>query len=211
MNKKKKYIEDCILLAESEVSKLNSGILDMRGFSSYRIRHFLNNLLELLDINYLEIGAFTGSTFIPALYKNKLNKAYAIDNWSEFNEYAKGDAKTEFWRNIKNFNIENFTLFEEDCFKLDLSKIKEKINVYFYDGHHNEVDQCQALKYYYPVLADTFIYLVDDFDYSYVRKGTRKGIKEMNLEVGYEKYLKSDKPSDINSWWNGFFISILKK
>ncbi len=205
------HIENAILGAKVEVSKLNSGVLEIEGFSSCKIRHFLNNLFEAENINYLEIGVFTGSTFISALYKNKVNSAYIIDNWSEFGEYCKGDVKTQFLNNAEKHGINNFTLLEEDCFKLDLSKIKDKINIYFYDGEHTEESQCNALKYYYPVLADTFIYLVDDFDYPHIRKGTRCGIVKMNLKVRYEKYLESNISNNVNGWWNGYFISILQK
>ena len=212
MDGKIKHIKDSILDAESEISKLDPAILNIKGFSSYKIRHFLNNLLELPNINYLEIGVFTGSTFVSALYKNKCNSAYAIDNWSEFQGFVRGKkAKEQFLKNTKDFNITDFTLIEEDCFNVNLSKIKNKINIYFYDGNHEEVNQSNALKYYYPILADEFIYIVDDFDYSFIEKGTRKGISEMNLEVIYKKHLKSDKTNSIDSWWNGFFISILKK
>ncbi len=94
---------------------------------------------------------------------------------------------------------------------MDVAKIKNKINIYFYDGEHTEESQCNALKYYYPVLADTFIYLVDDFNYLCVRKGTKRGISEMNLKIIYKRYLKSNRRNNAEGWWNGYFISILQK
>jgi hypothetical protein len=62
-------IEKSILFAEIHQSKLNEDILTTYGQSSYKIRHFLNNLLELPNANYLEIGLLNGSTFISSMYK----------------------------------------------------------------------------------------------------------------------------------------------
>ena len=205
------HIKNAISKVESRSSKLPSSISRIKGLSSWKIQIFLNNLLELPNTNYLEIGVFSGSTFVSALYGNKVNKAYAIDNWSEFTNYFGEDAKTQFLNNTYKYKINNFTLLEEDCFKLDLAKIKNKINIYFYDGEHTEESQCNALKYYYPVLADTFIYLVDDFNYLCVRKGTKRGISEMNLKIIYKRYLKSNRRNNAEGWWNGYFISILQK
>ncbi len=167
--------------------------------------------MELPAINYLEIGTFQGATFVSALYKNNLNSAYAIDNWSEF-QTPGNLAKIAFLENTKDLN---FTYFEENCWKLDLSKIKHKINVYLYDGGHTYQDQYNALTYYYPILDDEFIFMVDDFDpahnWEQVEKGTRDSIKDLNLKIIYENHLKSNAKNDSTMWWGGFFVSLLKK
>jgi hypothetical protein len=209
-----KHLEKSINNAQLNRSKLPKEILDCGGFSSSKIRHLLNNILELPDSNYLEVGVFMGSTFVSALYKNSLNSAYAVDNWSEFNDY--GDIKTIFKTTCEKFDLKNYEFFEEDCFKMDLSKIKNKINIYFYDGNHDESNQYKALKYFYPVLADEFIFMVDDFDsydakWAEVERGTRHAIKNCNLNVLFEKHLYSLGRNNADSWWNGFFVSYLKK
>jgi len=214
MKEKIQHIENSIKNAYENKSKLNKEVLECSGFSSSKIRHLLNNILDYQDSNYLEIGVFQGSTFISALYENNVNSAYAIDNWSEFNEY--GYIKGLFKTNCDKFNIMNYELWEIDCFKLDLSKIKHKINVYFYDGKHDHISQYKALKYYYPILADEFIFMVDDFDsYTYkwqeVEKGTKFVIRDLNLQVLYENHLRSIGRNAKDSWWNGFYVSYLKK
>lgn len=208
------HIINSIKRAQLNKSKLTKEVLECGGFSSNKIRHLLNNILDYPNTNYLEIGVFMGSTFVSALYKNNINIAYAIDNWSEFNDY--GDIKKIFNDTCKKNNINNYKIFEEDCFSLDLSKIKEKINVYLYDGNHDEINQYKALKYYYPILADEFIFMVDDFDsydakWAEVERGTRHAIDDLNLKILYENHLHSFGRNNADSWWNGFFVSYLKK
>jgi len=213
MNSKEKisHILNSILKAETQQSKLDFKTLNLEGFSSYKIRHFLNNLLEIPNTNYLEVGTFKGSTFAAALYKNNINDAYAIDNFTEFEEY--GEIKKDFLRATKDFK---FTFLEEDCFSLDLNKIKNKINIYLYDGRHLYEDQYKALEYFYPILEDEFIFLVDDFDpydenWEVVEKGTRDAIKDLKLKTLFQMHLKSTGRNAMDSWWNGYYVSILKK
>jgi hypothetical protein len=204
------HVSKCIISANMKKSKITTKELQISGFTSVKIRHLLNNLLELPNTNYLEIGTFKGSTFVSALYKNNIKNAYAIDNWSEFQEY--GEIKEEFLENTKNLN---FTFIEEDCFKLDLSQIKEKINIYLYDGEHRYEDQYKALEYYYSILDDVFIFIVDDFDpfegWEGVEKGTKDSIKDLKLRIIFDQHLKSNGRNDGKSWWNGYYIAVLKK
>lgn len=205
------HIEKSIENAIKGISKLDEKTLGIQGWTSVRIKHLLNNIMELPNTNYLEIGTFRGSTFCSALFGNELESSYAIDNWSEFK--TPGDlAKKAFLENTKDFN---FNYFEKDCWELDTSKIQDKINVYLYDGAHTYDDQYNALKYYYPVLDDEFIFMVDDFDptgiWERVERGTRDSIRDLDLEIVYENHLKADRKNDPNTWWGGFYISILRK
>lgn len=205
----KEHIDKSIDNALKHISNIdNDDILSINGMSSERNRHLLNNLLNINDVNYLEIGVHKGSTFVSALYKNNINSSYAIDNWSEFNN---GDIKSEFLKNCNNFNINNFKFIENDSFKLDLNDIKNKINIYFYDGNHTTESTIKSLEYYYDILDDEFIFIVDDYDWDYVQKGVKIGIENCKLNIIYEKYLKSDFCGDKNTWWNGLYIVILKK
>ena len=205
------HVQQSILWAENHNSKLSPEILNIEGQSSYKIRHFLNNLMEFPDINYLEIGLLKGSTFISSLYKNYVNSAYAMDI----------EVLDQFRKNCDKFNIRNHNIIESDCWKFDPSTIKNKINVFLYDGDHTYEDQYRALRHYYPILDDVFIFLVDDWtfytkdddhlDY-YVERATRDSIRNLKLNTAYEKtFGSSGKGNDINTWWNGYYIGILEK
>jgi hypothetical protein len=86
------------------------------------------------------------------------------------------------------------------------------VNVYLYDGAHSDEHHRQALLYYYKSLANEFIYLVDDWNWKSIETSTRGAIKELNLEILYENVLPAkSEGQDREQWWNGFFVSVLKK
>ena len=200
------HVKESVANAAQESSKINQKVLLLEGMSSRKNKHLLNNLMNMPDVNYLEIGVHKGSTFISALYQNEVNSAYAIDNWSQF-----GNQASFFLEICKKFKVGKFLFFDDDCFDVNLKKIKHTINVYFYDGYHSPEATKEALTYYYDILDDVFIYIVDDFNWSGVQEGTAEGIKECNLEVLYEQQLLTNKTSNEDSWWNGIYVAVLKK
>ncbi len=181
-------------------SKLTPEILALPGMSSAWNRHLLNNLCYG---NYLEIGVWHGSTFISAVYGNEV-KAFAIDNWSEFRDEA-----NTFHDNCKRFGIE-YEFFQCDAFEMDLTKLP-KIDVFFYDGDHNQDKSCKALTYFYPVLADEFLFIADDYDWRGVFDGIWQGIEESKLTVIYHYKLSAKVPNDKDTWWNGLGVFKLRK
>jgi hypothetical protein len=164
------------------------------------------------DARYLEIGTWKGSSVCSAMYKNKA-KVVCIDNWSQF-----GGPKNEFLHNFTKFKGENdATFIEGDCFKLDISTLS-KFNIYLYDGNHTAVSHYLALSHYYNCMDDIFIFIVDDWNWAYVRDGTKYSIKELNLKILYEKEIRltfdeSHTPEQLakDTWWNGLYIAILQK
>lgn len=199
-------IETAIKQGQQEISKLAPNITKMRGMSSRKFRHFLNNLITN-ESKYLEIGVWRGSTFISALYNNAPKVATGIDNFSEFR-----GPKDIFLKNCQTYlpnNIYNF--IDKDCFKIDLNaEFKNTYNIYFYDGNHEQLSQELALTYYLPILEDIFILLVDDWCSEKVKVGTKLGIAKNNLKILYEKEIYST-GNDSNNWWNGLYIAILAK
>ena len=56
--------------AKNGVSKLPVEVLDLPGMSSYKVRHFLNNLCaRFINTSYMEVGCYKGSTLISAGYE----------------------------------------------------------------------------------------------------------------------------------------------
>lgn len=204
------HIEESIANAIEGKSKITEDVLAINGWSSPRNRHLLNNLLDMPDVNYMEIGAYKGSTFISATYQNNINYSYVIDNWSECDDIY-DDARTALLRNCKTFEVSNYELIETNCFAVDLAKIKNKINVFFYDGNHERKLTRNSIVYYYDVLADEFLYIIDDYDWEGPYWGIEDAIVKRNLEVVYRKHLKSNGMNDVDTWWNGIGIFIFRK
>lgn len=190
-------------------------ILNYKGMSGKKTRHFYNNLLELPDATYLEIGTWYGSSSISAVYKNKL-KALFIDNWSQFG----GDPRI-FQDAIEKHITDDSDcdLLESDCWAVDTTSIRNDFNIYLYDAGHEETDHCKALTYYYNNLQDNFILIVDDWCWRAVRDGTCRGIREMNLKVRYCHEIFVSEEEKINfpdhngkdTWWNGVGVFVLEK
>jgi hypothetical protein len=80
--------------ADSGKSKLTQEVLDIPGFTSNKIKHFINNLADMVDTRYLEIGAEHGPVFAAAVQGNKI-AAIAIDNFSE--DVIKPEMSVESW------------------------------------------------------------------------------------------------------------------
>ncbi len=191
------------------------------GFTGRSFRHLLNNLSNFEDCVYLEVGSYCGSSLISSLYGNynQIKHAYAIDNWSEFNEGD--DPKGVFKKNldtfIPGFKEDKLTVIEADCFSIDVSEeIKEKANVYFYDGHHSKESQKKAFTYFNDALCDTFITVIDDWEKGAVREGTFEAFSELGYKIlaqwqifpaDREKRLEHP---DIN-WWHGIALFVIKK
>lgn len=198
--------------ANQNISKITSEIIEMDGMSGTKTRHFYNNLLNIEDARYLEIGTWKGSSVCAAMCNNKAT-VVCIDNWSEF-----GGPKEEFLQNFEKYKGENnATFIENDCFKVDISLLP-KFNIFMYDGNHTNESHYKALTHYYNCLDDVFIYIVDDWNCQEVRDGTNKSIENLNLIVLYEKEFRltwDNSHTDINlathTWWNGIYVAILQK
>lgn len=203
--------------AENNISKINDDIISMEGMTGTKTRHFYNNLLNYSDARYLEIGTWKGSSASSAMIGNKA-KALFIDNWDQFNGPPWGDIKNIFLSNFEKFKGDNdATFMEKDCWEVDVSSLS-KFNIYLFDGDHTEEAHYKSLFHYYDCLDDVFIFLVDDWNWSRVRKGTKRAIDVLNLKVLYEKEIiltcddsHTPQPQAGETWWNGLYISVLQK
>jgi hypothetical protein len=135
-------------------------------------------------------------------------------NWTEWN-----GPKDQFHQNVNSIltsNI-NFRFIESDFRKVDYSQLG-KFNVYLFDGPHQEQDQYDGIKLALPALDDTFILIVDDWNWAGPRNGTLAALSKLGTRVlaGLEIRTTDDEshafPSHENSdWHNGYFIAIISK
>jgi hypothetical protein len=198
--------------AENNLSKITDEILAMDGMTGKKTRHFYNNIVNMADARYLEIGTWKGSSVCSAMCNNNAT-ILCIDNWSEF-----GGPKDEFLANYNKFKgVSNARFIEDDCFKIDTAELG-KYNIYMYDGNHTSDSHYKALEHYINCLDDIFIYIVDDWNAREVREGTLSAINKLNLSVLYEKELRlthdnSHTPFQLagETWWNGIYIAVIKK
>jgi len=210
MNNSINAVNRALALALSEKTKLSAEIFQLPGMSSKKFRIFLNEVCTSMNA-YLEVGNYKGSTLSSAMFQNSLN-IYAIDNFSQFND---GEVKSSLLKNIASYSGSNTVkFFQEDCWSFDLKKIKQKIDVFFYDGEHSEESQYKALMKFLDVLNDTFIFIVDDYNWTQVEQGTQKFLKSFTGEILYEvifKHKRKEPERERELWWNGFAVYVLQK
>lgn len=199
--------------ADQLKSNLPNEQYEVPALTSLRIRHLLNNIGKL-GTKYLEVGVHKGGTFTASVAGNtNLKEITAIDSFEsdKHNENDKAQPQFVSWAN-KFVSLDSFfKLIVSDSFMVDLSELPKNIDIYLYDGDHSEESQRKALTYYKDNLADVFIFLCDDFDWDEVQQGTRKGIEDAGYEVLFEQYMASKGSHDNDSWWNGFYVALLKK
>ena len=193
-------------------SNINSKIISMEGMTGKKTRHFYNNLCSMDDTRYLEIGSWKGSSLCSAMSNNEIT-CLAIDNWKFL-----GGPKSDFIHNFNEYKGSNNAYYiENDCWEVDISNILalSKFNIYMYDGNHDKNSHYKALQHYIKCLDDIFIYLVDDWNWEKVRKGTEDSIKDNKLNILYQKEIFTDHDPGIqkstNDWHNGISIFILEK
>jgi hypothetical protein len=207
------HVNNAFDKAEQNHSKVTQDILNMEGMTGKKTRHFYNNLLNMEDARYLEIGTWKGSSVCSAMCGNHA-KVVCIDNWSEF-----GGPKQEFLRNFNAYKGDNDASFiEQDCYTVNTADLP-KFNIYLYDGEHSEHNHYKALLHYYNCLDDTFIFVVDDWNWKQVRDGTLNSLKTLKLTITYSREIRttwdnSHPPQGSpqqQAWHNGIFVAILKK
>jgi hypothetical protein len=220
----KNHLLKCFENVENDIHKLTKECLSIDGMSGKMTRKFFNNLGSFVNIRYLEVGSYKGSTMCSLLENNLVDKCTCIDNWCQFN-----GPKNQFISNINKFKgNNNVVIHEMHCFhnsKFGPNTVGQpkpnelgKYNIYFYDGHHTEDSQYMGLYHYLPAMDETFIFICDDWNWEKVRKGTYRAIEDAKLKVLYKKEIRltdddshSPSPERENTWWNGLGVFVLKK
>jgi hypothetical protein len=158
----------------------------------------------------LEIGCWQGSTLVSSLHGNaaKLEKALALDNFSEF-----GGPETELRKNIAAFLqpvSDRLTFVNADCWQYAPTIGQERFNVYLYDGPHLEQEQYDAFVKLDHALDDTFVALVDDYNWAEVSGGTQRAFGDLRYDVVKDWVLPGHVNADVENWWNGFYVAVVR-
>lgn len=207
----KNFIEHVVDLSGNyNFSKINDSVKSVGGFTSNHVRHLLNNICNSGEIGYLEIGIHHCAMLIAASFMNK-GKYIGIDNFSQL-----GSNKLTALRNADMFKKDcNIEIIEGDCF--DQSVIDQiegnSIDVFVYDGDHEERSQYNAMTKYIDKIKDNVCFIVDDWNWANVRSGTMSSITNLGLNVieSWDLYTPDKKNGVADSWWNGLGIFLLEK
>jgi Glycosyl transferase family 90 len=194
--------------------KLPAEVLSLEGMSGRKYRLFINNLIEsIADARYLEVGVWMGSTLCSAVYGNSVH-AVGIDNWSQF-----GGPASQFLTNLSRFKTAdaNVSFLESDFRAISFSCLG-RFNVYLFDGPHLAKDQRDGVAFALPALEDSFVLIVDDWNWADVREGTMAALRELALSVEYMTEVRTtldgshpQAAGQHSDWHNGYLFAILSK
>jgi len=213
-------VKNALIKSKNNDSKISEKTKNLSGLTSEKVKHFINNLCELPDCKYLEVGVFQGSIFAAAVERNDL-VATAIDNFSESSiipmdsnvniNSEKGNNKEIFLRNIKDLVLnKQVNIIDSNVFETDLNKISLKSNVIFMDIEHTYESHYNFLNKFYEKIDNTFVYVVDDWNWLQVRDATFKSIEDLKLKTLFKEEIFT-KGEDKNDYWNGLGIFVLNK
>jgi hypothetical protein len=216
------HVERSFVAAERNESKLSEEILRMEGMSGIKTRHLYNNICDLNDANYLEIGTWKGSSFISAIHKNNIN-CLAVDNWSEFFNFGfEGDnnigSKSIFLKNMEVLcDNKNYSFLEKDSFLLEQKDLPfESVDIYLYDGQHDYESHKNAITYFSNFLSKYSIIIIDDWrcdgEWSKVQRGTYDGFEESNLFIHHKvERITEQENGGAYEYWNGVGVFVCEK
>ena len=211
-------VKNALVKSNNEESKLSQTVLDIPGLTSHKVKHFINNMCEVPDCKYLEVGVYQGAMFASALQGNNII-ANAVDNWSDTHNVPmrdvdinaeQEDTKQVFLKNIRPYTGgKSVTITDSDSAE-SLSKIPVKSNVVLYDGEHTEEAHFNFLTKYNSKIDNTFCLIIDDWNWLQVRTGTEKSLDKLGYKVLFkeELFTKGEDPTD---YWNGLGIFVLNK
>ena len=206
-------------------------VTEIDGLTSNKIRHALNGICGAIPYaRYLEIGLFNGATFTSAMYGNR-GTFIGIDNFrfqhmsvamsrmkKRFSDSAPGvtpgdEAEALVRSRAKLYAGDRARVIRADSFDVPLDSISEQgpFNVFFYDGDHSNEAQGKAMTHFGDALADELVYMVDDWNGPDVRDGARRGIAEAGFASVFEWEGFTPGNGDTDTWWNGLFVSVLRR
>jgi predicted O-linked N-acetylglucosamine transferase (SPINDLY family) len=182
----------------------------VEGMTTANIMQLLNFAVGCMEPGevYCEIGCLQGASLIGALLDRPDCMAYAIDNFSEFDE--SGENIEKLTNNLSKFNLEEQVFFcnqdfEEFFGDLQQLGLDEKIGVYFYDASYNYRSQLLALLLVKPFLADQALIVLSNANYDQVQQALLD-FTATNCQGKIVLNLPTKNLGDDN-FWNG--ISIL--
>lgn len=216
--KAKSDVEHSDLVKHVADSIARSGIptvkLDIPGLTSRRVQTLLNNVAKGVG-SYLEIGSYLGATVCAAMKDNPLT-VIAIDTWQtniqpQKDEVLPDNDINKFFENIKKYKGNSIVnVVNDHMFNVDVSPLVDKIEMFFYDGPHDQETTRRVVNHYWPAFTDEAILIFDDANWKGVVDGAREGIIDCHGNVIYEKLLLNSEENS-REWWNGLYVVVIKK
>jgi predicted O-methyltransferase YrrM len=119
--------------------------------------------------SYVEVGSFKGQSLIAAMLGNA-GDFVGIDDFS-----MEGGGRALLEANLRRHGLTGHTILAGDAFALlrGGALTGRPVGVYYYDAAHDYRSQLDALRLVEPYLAEGALLIVDDTDWTQVRRALR--------------------------------------
>lgn len=209
------HVKESIARGLHGCAHFDEAVWNIHGFATQAMRRMFSNLCRLEDLKYLEVGTYCGATFVSAFNNNPIH-AIGIDNFSQ--TWSPGrDIKAEFVANKERFTnpiTKSVNFFEGDCFNPELlSQIGPGVDIFYFDGDHTREAQAKALPHFFDLLANIFLFIVDDYNWPDVKNGTDDGLNAVasKITVIYSRILTGEIAQDDPVYHNGMALFLCRK
>lgn len=205
------HVDDSIARALRGEAYFDSEVLDVLGFATPTMRRMFSNLCHMEGLTYLECGTYAGATLSAATNNNPV-RAIGIDNFCQ-TWHPGRDIKAEFTANKDRFAPAS-SFIEGNCFNpACLASVGTGIDILYFDGDHTHDAQARALPYFLNALADTFLFIVDDYNWPDVKNGTEDGLNAVSSKASVIRdwQLIGEAHQDDPVWHNGIALFLCKK
>lgn len=171
--------------AYEESCDLSAAALEVPGMARPGLRHFLCKLGDG-DWAYLEVSVFQGAS-LSAFANGRHRRMAGVDNWVQFqgdNPESKRTATAAAGAHAPGAALVDADAWAKDTpARAAAAAGVADFHVYFYDGGHDAAEHYSALPHFLPVLARTFLYIVDDWGWPDTAAATWDTIRHADLEV----------------------------
>jgi protein O-GlcNAc transferase len=181
----------------------------VQGMTTVNIMQLLNLALDCMEPGevYCEIGCLRGASLIGALLDHSDCMAYAVDNFSEFDD--SGENLQILTNNLSKFNLEEQVFFCNQDFEgffgeLQQMGLDDQIGVYYYDAAHNYRSILLALLLVKPFLADKALIILSNANSGDIQQAALD-FMAVNTQCQILLNLQTSKLFDYN-FWQGIFI-----
>ena len=185
------------------------------GFSAKMFQHFINNIASYPSTRYLEVGIYNGSSLTAVLENNNDVTALAIDSFDPSFHLTNLGMKEEVLAAVSDHvNRGQLKVVISDCWDVSLPVITDFYNgrtadVYFYDAGHEYADHFMSLTKFITVTDKTFIFMVDDWNWPNVKRGTYDAIRTLQLDIVYAMEVVT---GDNHPYWhNGVGVFVMHR
>ena len=184
---------------------------DVGGFTSPRIRRFLNALVKRTCKHgaHLEVGCHRGATLLSAMYNNRAAKAWALDNFSDTLTEPSACLALALSENLRKYEtrVGKIVFLRQDFFEWNWHQLCRMITC-FYDGHHGYEQQKEAVTRAATWAKEPYVMVIDDFDHDDAVSGTIDGLGVLR-GTGRDYTLLTR--AGVDGWHEGLGIAIISQ